>query len=156
MIAGEAKRLSGFTLIELLVTIALVAILSAVVVPNFSRLIDESRQAADVNDVVASLLFARGEAVKRRESVRFEIEDDGGYWFIRIGVGVENIEGELLRAVRSRSDKISVPEGAVVFGANGGVGSGSCTWDGCVISVSGGSGKLIQVSASGRSYLVEE
>jgi type IV fimbrial biogenesis protein FimT len=51
-------------LIELLVTMAVV-ILASVAVPNFSRFIDSSRQRADIQQVVRSLVAARSEAIVR-------------------------------------------------------------------------------------------
>ena len=59
----------GFTLIELLVTLSVVTILATVAIPSFRTLIDNNRAATASNDLLASLLFARSEAVKRATTV---------------------------------------------------------------------------------------
>jgi type IV fimbrial biogenesis protein FimT len=56
---------SGFTLIELMVTVAMVAVTLTLGVPSFRELIQNNRMAAQANDFLASLNFARSEAVKR-------------------------------------------------------------------------------------------
>jgi type IV fimbrial biogenesis protein FimT len=55
----------GFTLIELMVVIALVAILSAIVIPGLSSFVQDGRVSANVNEFISSITFARTEAVKR-------------------------------------------------------------------------------------------
>ncbi len=59
------KRTAGFTLIELMVTVAVIAILASVAVPNFRAYTENNRQTAQINALVASLNLARSEAIKR-------------------------------------------------------------------------------------------
>ena len=59
------KRIRGFTLVELMVTVSIAAVLLAVGVPPFSRLIANNRMATQTNEFVASLNAARSEAVRR-------------------------------------------------------------------------------------------
>lgn len=59
----------GFTLMEMLVTLAVVAIVASLAVPSFQNMIATQRVRSAANDLVASLNFARSEAVKRNRVV---------------------------------------------------------------------------------------
>lgn len=65
------KALDGFTLIELLVTLSVAGILLTVAVPSFNSVVMDSRLRAQANDVVATLNYARSEAIKRNGSISF-------------------------------------------------------------------------------------
>ncbi|MHB1145478.1 MAG: GspH/FimT family pseudopilin [Thiobacillus sp.] len=56
---------SGVTLLELMVALAIVAILLAIGIPTFTSLVRSSRLSSATNELVSSLFFARGEAIKR-------------------------------------------------------------------------------------------
>lgn len=62
-------RSRGFTLIELLVTVAVAAILLGVAMPSLRGMIGRNQVAAAVNELSASLQFARAEAVARNRCV---------------------------------------------------------------------------------------
>ncbi|MCF6202979.1 MAG: GspH/FimT family pseudopilin [Methylococcaceae bacterium] len=92
----------GFTLLELMVTIAIAGILTVVAVPNFSQTIRNSRLTTNINRLVASLNYARSEAIKRNHAVSIRKNDT--YWesgwiiFADInGNGVQNAGDTLLR-----------------------------------------------------------
>ena len=61
----HAKQ-SGFTLIELLFTIALLAVIAGIGLPNLQEFVRNSRMSASANDIISDFNFARSEAVKRR------------------------------------------------------------------------------------------
>jgi len=63
-------RAGGFTLIELIVVVAIVAILVTIAVPSFQTFLLNNRMAAQANDLISSLNFARSEAVTRAANVR--------------------------------------------------------------------------------------
>ena len=54
----------GFTLIELLVVVTIAAILMALAVPSFSRLIQSTNISSGVNTFLADIRFARSESIR--------------------------------------------------------------------------------------------
>lgn len=60
-----ATKQTGFTLIELMVTIAVLAILISIAIPNYQNMVLTNRMAAQANQVITALNYARSEAVKR-------------------------------------------------------------------------------------------
>ena len=62
-------RHQGFTLIELLIALVVLAVLIGIAMPSFSNLILSQRIKAASFDVVASLAYARSEAIKRNGSI---------------------------------------------------------------------------------------
>jgi type IV fimbrial biogenesis protein FimT len=60
---------SGFSLIELMVTIALISILLTVGVPSFSSILRSMTLTTQANNFVASINFARSEAIRRNSVV---------------------------------------------------------------------------------------
>lgn len=62
-------RTRGFTLLELLISIAVAAILLAIAVPSYRSVVQRNSIAANVNDLVGDLNYARSEAVTRGQDV---------------------------------------------------------------------------------------
>src|SRR5580765_8341364 len=59
----------GFTALELMVTVAVLAILLAVVAPSMSTFVAAQRVKTSSFDVYSAMMFARSEAIKRRGNV---------------------------------------------------------------------------------------
>jgi type IV fimbrial biogenesis protein FimT len=60
-----STKQTGFTLIELMVTIAVLAILLTIAIPSYQSMVRNNRIAAQANQVITALNYARSEAVKR-------------------------------------------------------------------------------------------
>lgn len=63
------KSNTGFTLIEILVTIAIVGIVASFAIPSFNNLIVSNRNTTAANELMANLLLAKSEALKRSSNV---------------------------------------------------------------------------------------
>lgn len=139
------KKLSGFTLIELLVTIAVALILATVAVPGFQSLVTTNRQAADFNEILTGLTYARSEAVKRRQEVSAVITDTGGVWRLEVKHG-----DDVIREMEARHDRVAVTPNKISFNSLGRRSGCSLDDEGrCVVTV-GEEGNEITVNPSGR------
>jgi type IV fimbrial biogenesis protein FimT len=67
----------GFTLLELMVTLAVAAILFSVAVPGFQQMVQRNRVITYTNDFIASVNFARSEAIRRSIPVSICASSDG-------------------------------------------------------------------------------
>lgn len=63
------KPQSGVTLVELLIVIVVMAILTALAVPSFRTMVINNQVRSFTNNLYASLLLARSEAIKRNTNV---------------------------------------------------------------------------------------
>ena len=60
---------SGWTLLNLLISVSIIAILTSLALPAFSRLAWDQRRVSAVNSLVHTLHLARSEAIKRAQIV---------------------------------------------------------------------------------------
>lgn len=70
-------RRRGFTLVEMMVVIAILSILMAIAIPQFSELIRRNRVATISNQLLGSVFVARSEAIKRGHRVTACVSNDG-------------------------------------------------------------------------------
>lgn len=75
---NAGKRESGFTLQELLVTFAIIAILSAIAVPGFSRWLPNYRLKNAARDVVSNFQLAKLTAIKKGINCTITFNQDIG------------------------------------------------------------------------------
>lgn len=66
----------GFTLLEMMVTVAVVGILLAIGVPSFRYVANVNRIAAEANNLLGDMQFARSEAIKEGQSVSICVSSD--------------------------------------------------------------------------------
>ncbi|XKE45117.1 GspH/FimT family pseudopilin [Halomonas organivorans] len=149
VIAGDMRRAAGFTLIELLVTIAVVAILATVAVPNFQGIVERNRVAADYNEILAALHFSRSEAVKQREEVAASIYTDADGWAVDIKVDSDG-DGDLsdeaaIRSAYGGDDGVAVTGALIWFNELGR--RESCSVSPCRIDVGG---EVMEVNVAGN------
>lgn len=71
------RKILGFSLIELVVAMAVALVLISIAFPSFRTLTQNSRLAAQVNDLIVDLSYARSEAIKRRAVVSICTSSDG-------------------------------------------------------------------------------
>ncbi|HZP92725.1 MAG TPA: GspH/FimT family pseudopilin [Burkholderiales bacterium] len=105
----------GFTIIEALVTLAVLAILTTIAVPNITAWIVSARVRAAASDVYSALIFARSEAVKRSSNV--DIVPAGtwsGGWNVQVGAVVLQTQ-----AAYPSSLTFTGPPGTVTYGRDG-------------------------------------
>lgn len=68
----------GFTLVELVIVVAVVGVLAGVAAPSFNEIILAQRLKSTSFDLIASLSYARSEAIKRNATIT--IAPEGGNW----------------------------------------------------------------------------
>jgi type IV fimbrial biogenesis protein FimT len=56
---------AGFTLVELMVVVALVAIVSAIAVPNFTEMVQRNNITSHMNEFIGAMNYARNQAITR-------------------------------------------------------------------------------------------
>lgn len=116
-----AIRGKGFSLIELMVTLSVLAILLFVAAPSFSNFISSQRIKTASFDVIATLSFARSEAIKQNGSVT--ITPTGGSW----GNGwlITGPDGSTLKTQAAFQNLSVSGPASLVFGRSGRVTSGT-------------------------------
>lgn len=158
------RRARGFTLVELLVTVTVLALLAAVAVPSFQNLIRENQLTATANDLVASLLMARSEAVRRESEAR--VSANGGDWSTGWIVEAENPTTLQFNTISSfspsSSDFVITAVGATAdapirFNSNGrSIASYTSNVDYIKLTMGDDHVRYLCLSATGRPYAKKE
>lgn len=66
------RKQTGFTLMELMIVIAILGILTAIALPSFQSIIEKRRLVGATDNLFASLQYARSEAIKQNQPIRFQ------------------------------------------------------------------------------------
>lgn len=74
---GAPDDASGFSMMEVMVVVAILGIVLAVAIPNFTSLINSNRLSAAANEFVASFQEARSEAIRLNRQVSLCRTADG-------------------------------------------------------------------------------
>jgi prepilin-type N-terminal cleavage/methylation domain-containing protein len=63
---------SGYTLVEMMITVAVIGVLAAIVVPNFSGYLKRTREAGTRNQLMTDMYYARSLAIAKRRTIRID------------------------------------------------------------------------------------
>ncbi|HEX4859019.1 MAG TPA: GspH/FimT family pseudopilin [Usitatibacteraceae bacterium] len=114
-----ARAASGFTLLEVMIVLAVVGILAAVAVPNFSAFVKSSRLRSATSGLYEAMVLARSEAIKRGANVT--VSPTGGEW----GKGWSVVVGGTTLQRWDPEAGVSFDDatpGDIVYGLNGRIG----------------------------------
>jgi type IV fimbrial biogenesis protein FimU len=108
----------GFTLIELLVTVALIAILAVIAVPNFSASIQKSKADTEISDLQRALNYARLEAITRGMTVNVQPATTPAAWTTTLNVTLS--DNTILRVIPAMNDgaSLDIPSSVKVISFN--------------------------------------
>jgi prepilin-type N-terminal cleavage/methylation domain-containing protein len=116
------KRASnGFTLVELMITMSILGILLALAAPDFRRIIQQNLIDSEISGLQNLLMSARGEAIKRGQTVW--VTSSGGNWTGTITAFVD-IDGDFTQSgseptiltMAALTETVMVPSGGLATG----------------------------------------
>lgn len=112
-------RDAGFTLIELIVVMAVLAIVAFVAVPSFQQVIENNRTTSQANRLLASINFARSEAVKIGDVVTLTPSgnDFSNGWCVHLGAACNG--ADIIRQFEGADLAFNPSENQVSFTARG-------------------------------------
>ena len=150
------RRGHGFTLVELMIVLVVMAVLLGIAVPSMTQFTFSGKLRAYSNEVVASAVLARSEAIKRNQVVTLCVSTNGtscvsGSW--ESGWIVLTTGGEVVHRQQPITDgfKVIGTVDRIDFQASG-VGSTIATLKICRASPSlGDKESEVTISATGRT-----
>lgn len=70
---------AGITLVEIVIVVAILIIVSAIAIPSYQQMIQNSRIKTAAESILSGLQIARAEAVKRNANVQFNFRTGSGW-----------------------------------------------------------------------------
>ncbi len=84
------RRNAGFTLLELMIVVSIIAVMSAIAVPNFTNWAPKFRLWSATDDIVKNLMLARMTAISQNRDVVVSFVKSEGTYRIVHKAGTEN------------------------------------------------------------------
>ena len=147
---GKTAAAPGFTLIELVVTIAIAGVLAAMAAPSFRDYMANQRIRNASFDLIASVAYARSEAITRNAAVDIVPVSAGNWadgWNVSIG-------GTVLRA-QSAYSNLSITDPAepvkLIYGKDGRPSTAFTATIALPTSLSGVTSRCIRIGLSGTA-----
>ncbi len=148
--APSHRRYRGFSLIELIVVVALMGIMITMAIPSMGRFLANQQARTSAQTMLATLMYARSEAVKRNATIRVDAGANGWADGWRMVLDTDN---SLIRRQESMDDvTITEAGGAASVSYNGRgrlVGANALSFTICD-SGNRAEQRLVQVDLSGR------
>lgn len=151
----------GFTLIELMISVALLAVLLGIAVPNFQTwaLNAQVRNAAE--SVANGLQRARAEAVARNTDVEFVLGTDSS-WLVRVASDLTPIEsrasseGSKNVTIEALASDLATAATTITYNNLGGVKPAVNSLTRVNVSITGGTKVLrVQIGAGGNARMCD-
>jgi prepilin-type N-terminal cleavage/methylation domain-containing protein len=84
------KRKGGFTLLEVMIVVSIIAVMSAIAIPNFTKWAPKFRLLSATDDIVKHLMLARMSAISQNRDVVVSFFKNERTYRITHKTGIEN------------------------------------------------------------------